>query len=57
MALTLLDARGRQLREYQGIDAGWGRLTIDISDLPAGFYQVRLRAGERADVQRFLIVR
>ena len=57
MALTLLDARGRQLREYRGIDAGWGRLTIDISDLPAGFYQVRLRAGERADVQRFLIVR
>jgi hypothetical protein len=57
ITLTVLDAQGRHLREYKGIDVAQGQLELDVSNLPAGLYQIRLNAGQRTDVQRFIITR
>ena len=57
ITLTVLDAQGRHLREYKGVDVAQGQLELDVSNLPSGMYQIRLNAGQRTDVQRFVITR
>ncbi|MCW5899713.1 MAG: T9SS type A sorting domain-containing protein [Flavobacteriales bacterium] len=56
VALDLLDSSGRQVRQLLSarIPAGGQRMRVDVQDLAAGAYLVRLQAGELRKVVRFI---
>ena len=57
--LSVYDLLGREVEVvFSGsLEPGTHSLSVDVSDLPAGVYSVRLRAGETVQAQRLTVAR